>query len=504
MRLDNMILTDFASAVASPINSNSEQTTRGTITFVDPDNDKNVEVLIDGTHGGNSTAATTMVKCEVDDRVMVLIKNHKATVIGNISSPVLKKVTANDIEAGAVTADTISGTWFYNKEKTSWINLKEGKLNFDNKLIWDGTNLSINGTIEADIGKIGGWSILKTQIHKSAITGGYEYRPFLHAPDSPSGGTTAFGVAVRTNDGHGSTGNWSYPFTVSYDGSLKAAKADITGNITATGGKIAGFDIDGDNLKNGNYVLLEAYNSSYGSGRLRLGPETGAHSALSGGGLVVYAANGSGSFVYSSGISTPSLSTIGGEISEAGTLLKNKYARLGAANTFNADQTVNGVLTADGGRGCLKFNDLNDGVGEVPIANSTSAANHIARMSMSSANTLNVNGRFGGNSWTTLHFTLTSTGSDIKLKKNVKQTEQKGLDLINSIGLYQFDWKETDQHQKIGFIANELETLDSNLIFEGDFKAVNSFYLQGYEVKAIQELSAKVDELERRINERGN
>ena len=160
MRLDNMILTDFASAVMSPVNSNGEQTTRGTITFVDPDNDKNVEVLIDGTYGGKATAATTMVKCEVDDRVMVLIKNHKATVIGNISSPVLKKVTANDIEAGAVTADTISGTWFYNNEKTSWINLKEGKLNFDNKLIWDGSTLTVNGILTAGAGSmIGPWHI---------------------------------------------------------------------------------------------------------------------------------------------------------------------------------------------------------------------------------------------------------------------------------------------------------------------------------------------------------
>jgi len=37
------------------------------------------------------------------------------------------------------------------------------------------------------------------------------------------------------------------------------------------------------------------------------------------------------------------------------------------------------------------------------------------------------------------------------------------LELINKIPLYEFDWKNSGKHQKIGFIADELEKIDPNL-----------------------------------------
>lgn len=108
----------------------------------------------------------------------------------------------------------------------------------------------------------------------------------------------------------------------------------------------------------------------------------------------------------------------------------------------------------------------------------------------------------------------TFTNSDIRLKQNIKDTEVNALDFINKIKIRQFDWKDKDYHQSIGFIADELEELDSNLSEGGgyedaeekamDIKSVNTFYLQGYEVKAIQELSNKVDELLKRIAELEN
>ena len=110
--------------------------------------------------------------------------------------------------------------------------------------------------------------------------------------------------------------------------------------------------------------------------------------------------------------------------------------------------------------------------------------------------------------------TLQVASSDIKLKENINECEiDDAISFINKIQLHSFDWKTDGYHQPIGFIADELKELDSNLSVGGnsdeldenglpiDPKCVNTFYLQGYEVKAIQELSNKVDTLEKENNE---
>lgn len=98
----------------------------------------------------------------------------------------------------------------------------------------------------------------------------------------------------------------------------------------------------------------------------------------------------------------------------------------------------------------------------------------------------------------------TYSNSDIRLKKNIENTSvTDALSVINSIKIRQFDWKETNIHQSIGFVADELEKLDPNFSQGGgvtedggiDVKSVNSFYLQGYIVKALQELSSQVSDL---------
>lgn len=105
---------------------------------------------------------------------------------------------------------------------------------------------------------------------------------------------------------------------------------------------------------------------------------------------------------------------------------------------------------------------------------------------------------------------ITAT-SDIRLKKNVKDSTLSGLDLINKIQLREFDWIDSRKisHQKIGFIADEIEKFDPLLVEGGGYdedgdmivKTVDSFYLQGYEVKAIQELSQENKELKKQIED---
>ena len=98
--------------------------------------------------------------------------------------------------------------------------------------------------------------------------------------------------------------------------------------------------------------------------------------------------------------------------------------------------------------------------------------------------------------------------SDIRLKKNIEDTDISALDAINAIRMRQFDWLSTDEHEAIGVIADELEKIDPAFTSGGGYnrdgsiniKTVNQTYLVNYLIKAVQELSAEVEELRRETN----
>lgn len=124
---------------------------------------------------------------------------------------------------------------------------------------------------------------------------------------------------------------------------------------------------------------------------------------------------------------------------------------------------------------------------------------------------LGIRAKWGGSGFSTDYLYTTSQVSDIRLKENVKNSETDALETINQMKVRQFDWKERmgGWHQNIGFVADELEEIDPNLALGGgydengemDIKQINSPYLLNYAIKAIQELSAKVDEQEKHIKE---
>lgn len=124
---------------------------------------------------------------------------------------------------------------------------------------------------------------------------------------------------------------------------------------------------------------------------------------------------------------------------------------------------------------------------------------------------LGIRAKWGGSGFNTDYLYTTSQVSDIRLKENIKNSETGALETVNRMKVRQFDWKERmgGWHQNIGFVADELEEIDPNLALGGgydengemDIKQINSPYLLNYAIKAIQELSAKVDEQEKRIKE---
>lgn len=124
---------------------------------------------------------------------------------------------------------------------------------------------------------------------------------------------------------------------------------------------------------------------------------------------------------------------------------------------------------------------------------------------------LGIRAKWGGSGFSTDYLYTTSQVSDIRLKENIEASETDALETVNRMKVRQFDWKERmgGWHQNIGFVADELEEIDPNLALGGgydengemDIKQINSPYLLNYAIKAIQELSAKVESQEKRIKE---
>lgn len=166
--------------------------------------------------------------------------------------------------------------------------------------------------------------------------------------------------------------------------------------------------------------------------------------------------------------------------------------------------------TSSGGSSIPSHAIASDGTTRPIVTSGTAGSNTytawIGTYYESSNYVLKVNGRWSSSSsWETHGFK--SNYSDIRLKTNISNSNRKALDIINSIKIRQFDWIRSGEHQDIGFIADELETLDQHFTFGGGYeedgsmniKSVDSLYLQGYEVKAIQELSQENQKLKNTI-----
>ena len=137
-----------------------------------------------------------------------------------------------------------------------------------------------------------------------------------------------------------------------------------------------------------------------------------------------------------------------------------------------------------------------------PVGSTTNANHRVSYFSMTNASTLLINAQ--ANESTFRNYNIAASSSDIRLKKNVADTDVEALPIIEQIRMRQFDWKADDTHQSIGMIADEIEKIDPKLTIGGGYdengtmnvKTIDTFYLIGYLVKALQELSEKVKELE--------
>lgn len=93
-------------------------------------------------------------------------------------------------------------------------------------------------------------------------------------------------------------------------------------------------------------------------------------------------------------------------------------------------------------------------------------------------------------------------GSDKRLKKSIKDTKVNALDIIMQIKHREFKYKNNDQFVKIGYVADELQEIDEQLIFEvgeDKLKQPSTSYIIPILTKAMQEQQEYIKKLEKRI-----
>lgn len=95
--------------------------------------------------------------------------------------------------------------------------------------------------------------------------------------------------------------------------------------------------------------------------------------------------------------------------------------------------------------------------------------------------------------------------SDKNLKTNIGDTHYNALDFVQKLMFKEFDWK-TDKfgykkpYTNVGLIAQDVEKIDSSLVYKkGETLALDDFRLLNIALKAIQELSQRLETLERKL-----
>ena len=111
----------------------------------------------------------------------------------------------------------------------------------------------------------------------------------------------------------------------------------------------------------------------------------------------------------------------------------------------------------------------------------------------------------GTNTKGTWWFKPDPSSSDKRLKTNIQDTDFEATDFVKKLEFKQFDWKPDKfgykkPYTNVGLIAQDVEKLDSSLVYpQGENLALDDFRLGNIALKAIQELSQRIETLERKL-----
>lgn len=193
---------------------------------------------------GKVTATSgTIGGCVIKDKVLqvasanIISVNADTITTGTLN---VDRLAANSLTVDKFTTDNMVGT-------NGWINFHKGTFNYGNgNLVWDGTELSVNGTVTATAGDIGGWKIDTNSLYKSSslTKDNNEYSVSLLSPDTIDADTNFIDIKQRSLVDNVYS-DWTTNFFITYSGKFNF------------GNKIL---FDGENLSFAEDVKLTATN----------------------------------------------------------------------------------------------------------------------------------------------------------------------------------------------------------------------------------------------------
>ena len=177
-----------------------------------------------------------------------------------------------------------------------------------------------------------------------------------------------------------------------------------------------------------------------------------------------------------------------------------------STSTFSGTATFTGSLKA----GSFTFRDYsetddNNIIFRRPVASAGSDKSRVAILQGSSNNKIIIKAQYNSTSFA--NATFTGSSSDIRLKRDIKDSSVNALSKIMQMQIREFNWKQTGIHQELGCVADELELIDPLLTTGGGYdkdgtmniKSIDTLLLSEYAIKGIQELYRQNKQQQKRI-----
>lgn len=483
--------------------------------------------------GVAETPVTMTIACKKGDTVQVRVSGGRAWIVGNETAPPTDDAKAKEVEAQTElikkrmtgvegqysefirTSEYIRSVVSDGDKLASIINQSAGEV------LIKAEKISLDGYTKISEGEIGGFKTIKgdsgcaakttadgghaypTSFYKQMDDGTYEYEVGMKGDNNP--GYLNFYVKRMTKGGAWSSA--SNMFYVNNSGKLYTKNAEIDDVLKITKGTMTA-QLDGAELKFtdsrfSNYMTKIGYGiTSFASDTHYIGLSGGALDAKSG--QAWASINGN----------TVDVGIDDGTYNRQGRLTASAGGNIGLYDIQNGEY----IIYSNSSRVVVVPHNLNATTVTTyngnykPVGSYGTDGRRVAYVSAridSAAFQFRVNGQWGdtGDNYS-VKTIWSSSVSDIRLKQNIENTDVNGLDAVNQMQMRQFDWIRDGKHQPIGFVADELETIDPDLALGGgydedgniDEKQVNTYMVVAYLTKAVQELSAKVEELEERLS----
>lgn len=209
-------------------------------------------------------------------------------------------------------------------------------------------------------------------------------------------------------------------------------------------------------------------------------------------------------------ISVGNSSIVCGSISGTNSSFTNIWAtNFTNSSTFKENITCNKNLKV---KGDFTFADYYQDILPVtdvtyrrPIASASGNKSRVAVLQGISNNKIVIKAQYNSTDFT--NATFTGSSSDIRLKRDIKDSSVNALSKIIQMQIREFNWKQTGVHQELGCVADELELIDPLLTVGGGYdddgtmniKSIDTLLLSEYAIKGIQELYKQNKQQQKRI-----